>query len=519
MRYFFDNYAIDCDRRELRRDVHLVALEPQVFDLLVFLIRNRERVVTRDDLLASIWGGRIVSESALSTRINAARSALGDTGAEQRYIKTLPRKGVRFVGNVTEESSAATSAATAAPKPGLALPDRPSIAVLPFANMSGDPEQDYFADGITDDIITALSYWRWLFVIARNSTFAYKGIDVKRIGAELGVRYVLEGSVRRSADRVRITVQLVEVETRAHLWARRYDREIDDLFKLQDEITSAVSATVEPEIGASERDRSRRKPPENLGAWELFQRGMWHLLRHNSEDSFAAQSFFEKSIAVDPYFAPPHAAIAVVLFFRIARFWAVDHATVLDGMRKESSLAVEIDPKDSLAHTTLGLYFMERAHFAQSFSEHENALRLNANSPFAHWSYGYALGRADRFEDALKEFEIALRLNPNDPSNWQHLTLKAGTLYLLKRYHEAVACARDATQTPTADLLWPHVHHAAALGQLGRSEEAATIVAELGRLRPGLTISAFRSWPTNQNRSAATLAHIAEGLKKAGLPE
>jgi TolB-like protein len=316
-----------------------VSVQPQVFDLLEYLIRNRGHVVSRDDLLDAIWGGRIVSESTLATRINAVRSAIGDDGESQRLIRTLSRKGLRFVGDVREENPASASGEVPNANPALALPDRPSIAVLPFTNISSDSEQDYFAEGITDDIITALSHWRSLFVIARNSTFAYRGryVDVKQVGDQLGVRYVLEGSVRRSADSVRITAQLAEAATRARLWANRYDRALDDLFKLQDDITAAISATVEPEIGASERDRSRRKPPESLGAWELFHRGMWHLLRHNFQDSTEAEGFFQRSIALDPEFAPPHAALAVLLFFRIVRSSDANHAKICYEMLQRAS--------------------------------------------------------------------------------------------------------------------------------------------------------------------------------------
>jgi len=518
--YYFENYVLDSDRRELRSADGAISVQPQVFDLLEYLIRNRDRVVSKDDLIADIWGGRIVSESALTTRLNAARTAIGDSGAKQRLIKTLPRKGVRFVGEVQEKVPVSAPRVSDA-KPAFSPPQRPAIAILPFTNMSGDPEQDYFGDGIADDIITALSYWRWLFVIARNSTFAYRGrdVDVRRVGAELGVHYVLEGSVRRSADRVRITVQLVETGSGAHLWASRYDRALDDLFKVQDDITATISATVEPEIGASERDRSRRKPPESLGAWDLFQRGMWHLLRQNFQDSAEAEGFFQRSIALDPNFAPPHAAIAVLLFFRIVRALDSDHAGMLQEMYQRACAAIEIDPKDFLGHTALGLCLMERKDFAQSIAEHKTALGLNPNSPLAHWSYGYVLLRDDRFAGALEEFNIALQLNPNDPTNWTHFVLKAATLYQLGRYEEAAACARDATRSPTVDILWPYVFLAAALGQLGHRQEARLAAAELQRRRPGLTISEFAKWPHNQNRSAATLARITEGLRKAALPE
>jgi len=273
MRYLFESYALDTDRRELRNGPNLVALEPQVFDLLSYLIEHRERVVSKDDLLEAIWEGRSVSESSMTSRINAARTAIGDTGEQQRLIKTLLRKGFRFVASVLEEGPKPEGAARPR-SDGLALPDKPSIAVLPFANMSGDAEQEYFADGMVEEIITALSHLRWLFVIARNSSFAYKGrhVDVKQIGRELGVRYVLEGSVRKAGDRVRITGQLIDAATGAHLWADRFDGSLEDVFDLQDKIASSVAGVIEPALQAVETARSANRATADLTAYDLYLR-------------------------------------------------------------------------------------------------------------------------------------------------------------------------------------------------------------------------------------------------------
>ncbi|MEY9741934.1 TolB-like protein [Bradyrhizobium japonicum] len=235
MRYLFEDYQLDSGRRELYRDTNVVALAPQTFDFLDYLIRNRERVVCKDELITTIWKGRCVSDAALTTRLNAARSAIGDSGEKQRLIKTLPRKGYRFIGMVQEADGAPTVAVTEIQKetaePALPLPDKPSLAVLPFTNLSSDPEQEYFADGMVEDIITGLSRSKSLFVIARQSTFTYKGkaIDIRQVGRELGVRYVLEGSVRKSGDRVRIAGQLIEATTGAHLWADRSNSKISSI--------------------------------------------------------------------------------------------------------------------------------------------------------------------------------------------------------------------------------------------------------------------------------------------------
>ena len=268
MRHVFGDHVLDEALRELRRRGDVVGLEPQVFDLLAYLIRERDRVVTKDDLLANVWGAA-VSESTLTGRINAARKALGDNGEKQRLIRTVPRKGFRFVGEVSDAPSRAPAA------PSL-LRDLPSIAVMPFENLSGDREQEYFADGIVEEIITGLSRIKWLLVISRHSTFASKGklVDAQTVGRELGVRYLLEGSVRRSGRQVRATGQLVETETGAHVWANRYESAFDEIFALQDEMTMHVISAVEPTLRRAEVERARRKRPESLDAYYLYLRAL-----------------------------------------------------------------------------------------------------------------------------------------------------------------------------------------------------------------------------------------------------
>jgi TolB-like protein len=266
VQFLFAGHTLDTDRRELRRDSQLIAVEPQVFDLLTYLVENRARVVTKDDLIASIWGGRIVSDSTLTSRINAACKAVGDSGEDQRLIRTVARKGLRFVGDVRVQ------------------------------------EQEYFSDGISEDLITALSKLRWFFVIARNSSFIYKGkaVPMKHIAEELGVSYVVEGSVRKGGDRVRITAQLNDVATGSHIWAEHYDRELADVFVVQDEITEAIVAAIEPQLYAAENFRARRKPPDSLDAWDLVMRALSHYWRVSRQDMLVAQALLEKAIASIP---------------------------------------------------------------------------------------------------------------------------------------------------------------------------------------------------------------------------
>src|SRR5262249_18269978 len=290
-----------------------IAVEPQVFDLLIYLVQNRDRVVSRDDLIASVWGGRIVSDSTLASRINAARKAVADNGVEQKLIRTVAPRGLRFVGAVrvrtgTGEPSRAAAAPGEPEEPARGAqprPDQPVIAVLPFANMSGEQGQEYFSDGISEDIITALSKVRSFLVIARNSSFAYKGkaIPMTQIALELGVNYVVEGSVRRSGDLVRITAQLSDVATGSQLWGDRYDRSHADVFAMQDEITESIVAAIEPQVYAAENFHAERKPPHSLRAWDLVMRALSHFWRVTRNYNVTAQRLLDAAIALDQNYA------------------------------------------------------------------------------------------------------------------------------------------------------------------------------------------------------------------------
>ena len=303
MQFLFEDYTLDIDRQELRRGSQQIAVEPQVFDLLVYLVQNRERVVTKDDLLDAVWKGRFVSELNLTTRINAARKAIGDSGEQQRLIRTVARKGFRFVGLVTSAAENARDAPTSTDPTGmpLPLPDKPSIAVLPFQNMSGDPEQEYFADGMADEIITALSRFPSLFVIARNSSFTYKGraVDVKQVARELGVRYVLEGSARKAGNRVRFTGQLIDATTGGNIWADRFDGALEDVFELQEQVTARLVGAIEPRLQRAEIERAARKPTESLDAYDYFLRGMASFHLHNRDSLLEAVRLFARATELD----------------------------------------------------------------------------------------------------------------------------------------------------------------------------------------------------------------------------
>jgi adenylate cyclase len=403
-------------------------------------------------------------------------------------------------------------------RPALALPDKPSIAVLPFTNMSGDPEQDYFADGMTEDIITGLSRARWLFVIARNSSFAFKGrsTDVKQVAHELGVRYVLEGSVRKVGERVRISAQLAEGTSGRQLWAKRYDRELSDIFVMQDEITETIIGAVEPELGKVERRRSAGKRPDNLDAWDLYQRGMSHLYEYTKDDLQRARQYFAQAIARDPQLGPAHSGLAETYYYEGVYGFADSISDNREKALAPALRAVVLDAEDAGAHCTLGrAYYMRRAYDA-AFRELKTALELNPSLALAHYGLGATLVFSGRAEEGIPFLTAAIRLSPHDPNMGSFLVRLADAAYFLKRYEEAAEWARRALQQP--NFQWSrYTVLIAALAQLGRLDEARNCIQELQVRRPNTSIAFVRE--THLFGDTASFAHYLGGLRMAGLPD
>jgi TolB-like protein len=525
LRYLFEEYAIDTDRRELHRGADVVSVAPQVFDLLDYLIRNRERVVSKDDLINAIWNGRIVSDAALTTRLNAARSALGDSGEEQRLIKTLPRKGFRFVGPVREAQGAAgavvTDNAVEPSKPALTLPDKPSIAVLPFHNLSGDPEQEYFADGMVDDIITALSRFKALFVIARNSSFTYKGraVDVKQIGRKLGVRYVLEGSVRKAANRVRITGQLVDAATGAHLWADRFDGGLGDVFDLQDQVTESVVGAIAPAVEKAEIERAKRKPTESLDAYALYLRGLARFYQFAGRQvNDEALRLFNNAIEIDPDFASAYARAASCHAYAKGNGWISGTPSEIAEVTRLAQRAVELGKDDAMALAASGWAL---AHIVRDLEAGagliDRALVLNSNLAEAWFYGGWAKNYLGEPEPAIERFARAMRLSPLDP---RASAARAGTAhahFFLGRYAEAASWVAMALQD-NPDYQ-PGLRIAAASNAMaGRPEQAHQAVARLRQLNPTLRVSTLKD-VVGPFRRAEDLSRFEERLRRAGLPE
>ncbi|APG15743.1 TolB-like protein/cytochrome c-type biogenesis protein CcmH/NrfG [Bradyrhizobium elkanii] len=518
MQFMFRDHLLDTDRRELSREQVPVAVEPQVFDLVVHLMENRDRVVSKDELIDKIWHGRSVSESTLTSRINAARKAIGDSGANQALIRTIARKGFRFVGAVQTQRGAALpelGRVAQAPQAALALPDRPAIAVLPFTNMSGDREQDYFSDGISEDIITALSKLRWFFVVARNSSFVYKGraVHMHEVARELGVRYVLEGSVRRSGDRLRISAQLNDVSTGSHLWAERYDRELADIFAVQDEITEAIVAAIEPQLYTAESFRAQQKPPGSLDAWDLVMRALSHYWRITHEDNAAAQGLLEQATAIDPTYGKALGLLATSHIFGAHMGWA-DMAMTVPVAERAALAAVEADREDAWAHHGLAYTYLFRRRFDDALAEFELTLQLNPNFAMAHAFYGVTLCYAGRWRDGDAAARRALRLSPRDPLAAIYCGVAAYAQFIGRNYEGAVQMARESMRQ-RADFVGAHRVLTAAAGMLGDPQLAAYALRGLQRTQPGISLA----WLTRElpMRRAEDREHYLQGFRRAGM--
>jgi len=514
VRWLFQGCALDAQARELRRDDALVPVEPQVFDLLVYLICNRTRVVSKDELLQAIWHGRIVSDSALANRINAARTAVGDDGEAQRLIRTLPRKGFRFVGEVAEGPPATKSIIQVGAQ--LSVPDQPSLVVLPFADMSAAQNEGHFAGGITEDLITELARIRWLFVIARNSAFVYKSriVDVKQVSRELGVRYVLEGSVRRSGRRLRINAQLVDATSGVHQWAERFDRAAGDIFAIQDEITASVAAAVEPNVLASEGIRTNSLSSLDLSAWELVARAQSDFWRLTQPDHETAIACLRKAIEQSPQYAPAHALMGFALVFAVHMGWA-EKATSVPLGRRHAERAIALDDRNPWGYSASGYAAMMQRRTEEPIAAFRQAVGLNPSSAAAHGHLSHGLAFAGQSDEAIKHGQMAMRLSPVDPEMARFLGGIAIAHYTARRFEEAVKYTRENLRL-RPEFQGAQRLHAASLAQSGQVDEARKFLSSVRRThRPPLTLAWARENVPYQTPEVIDL--FVDGLSKAGL--
>jgi TolB-like protein len=511
----FGPFRLDADAEILFRGDEPTMLGQRAVVLLRLLLQRPGEPVSKDDLIEAAWPGLAIEDSNLTVQIAALRRVFVDAAGGSGWIETLPRRGYRYVGPpvATDDPSAGASPPEL---PALALPGKPSIAVLPFSNLSGDPEQEYFADGIVEDIISGLSRIKWLFVVARNSSFTYKGraVDVKQIGRELGVRYVLEGSLRKSGTRLRVTAQLIEAATASHLWAERYDRNLDDVFLVQDEITVAVVGAIEPSLRAAEIEHVKRKRPGSLDAYDLVLRALPEVYTCMPAGATKSLAFIERALALEPNYPLAHGIAA----------WAHEILFVRNGMQDENRrgaidhahAAITYGRTDPMA-LTFGAFSVALVEHDRetAFEAFEEALKLCPSCAPAYIFGSAPLSFAGQAERAIEWGEQAVRLSPFDPMLYiAYHGIAVGNFHL-GRYEEAANAGRKAIQS-NPRFSFSYALLAAPLAKLGRIEEAKGAVARLCELQPNFSIR-------RQCNAVGILPVVAKpmiaALDTAGLPD
>jgi len=533
MRYRFNDYLLDTESLELSRNGAILHAEPQVIELLVLLVEHSGQLVTRNEINRTVWRGRIVSEAALSSRIKTLRQLLGDTGKMQQYLRTVHKRGFRFVADVepveTADPAMRTQAGSTA-RSGLAAvvtdaatatadTNRPVVAVLPFGNLSGDNEQEYFADAITADIITHLSKHRWLQVIARNTMLGYKGraVDVRELSKQLGAVYVVEGSVQRAGNRIRVGANLINGDTGHQLWSDRYDRELADIFELQDEITETIAARIEPEIGFAERNRVIHVRPGNLQAWDAYHLGIHHFFKFTSEDNLEAQQLLKQSQELDPGFGEAFAWWAYAVVLGMVYWDTRPSQALMDQALAACDRALTLDARNASFHALKARVQVARREYRSALTENEIAIRLNPSFAAAHCGLGDSLAYEGNYDSAMVCFERSIALSPNDPQLWAFYSYAAQSLLFQKDFEKALAYTEQASAIPNYQY-WTTAHMAVALAYLGRDREAGQTVARLLQQNPGFSI-AFAKEKLFYLKMPEQIELYIDGLKMAGVPE
>jgi TolB-like protein len=534
--HFFGRFRLDGGAGILFRGAEPVAVGKRAVAVLRVLVERAGSPVSKEALIDAGWAGLAVEESNLSVQIAALRRILGEERGGERWIETLPRRGYRFVGPVRGAEQGIgdqgigdkgvfsgeprpSDPPKGADAPSLTLPAQPSIAVLPFQNMSGDPGQEYFADGMVEEIITALSRFRSLFVIARNSSFAYKGrfVDIKQVGRELGVRYVLEGSVRRSMNQVRITPQLIDALSGAHLWADRFDGALEDVFDLEDRVAARVASEIEPRLAQVERERARRKPTANLRAYDYYLRALANCYPTTKEQSEEVLGHAGKAIELDPGFASAYGIAAWFHTRRTSNQWASDAVQERADALRMARRAAELGKEDAFSLAFAGFAFAiigrEIEHGAALA---DRALELNPNLALAWGICGWVTLMLGQHDAAIYRAARAMRLSPLDPFMRGPQTTMAVAHLMAGRHAEAVSWAAKALQPdPNFAPAWRIT--AASHGLAENVPEARAACARLRELEPLLRVSNLRDVIAPYR--PADLAKYEEGLRKAGLPE
>ncbi|WP_420971554.1 winged helix-turn-helix domain-containing tetratricopeptide repeat protein [Bradyrhizobium sp. B120] len=523
MMFCFGEYVLDTARRELRCGSQLVAVEPQVFDLLVYLLQSRDRVVSKQELIDSVWAGRSISDSTFTSQINAARKAIGDNGASQTLIKTLPRKGIRFVGSVDVRSNGAGLEEGGAPQVPSGertypeLPNKPSIVVMPFENLSAEKGTDYLADGIVEAITSALSCVRSFFVIARMSAYAFRGrnANVCDIGKELGVAYLLQGSVQKVRKQLRITVHLIEAEKCALVWSSRFGGAVNDLFDLQDRISEQVTAALQPSLRVAEIERSRRKRPQDLGSYDYTMRAMPHVWALERDENFKAVGLLEMAIAADPDYAVALSLAGWCHAQRLVYNWVENITESQDKALSFAGRAAELSRDDPMVLAILGAVHSLVRNHGTARALLERALALDPNAAWAWSRFGWLENYVGHPQNAIANFERALRLSPLDPTNFNNYVGMGSANEIMQNYDQAAGLFQRALEE-RPNATWIYRHLASSLGGAGRHEDARRAFAQMIEIFPDLTITKFKE---AMRFPQAAVDRMAENLKRLGLRE
>ena len=516
MQYAFLNFLLDSRRGELTRDGEPVHAEPQILELLSLLVENQGETLSKDTINEAVWRGRVVSDAALSGRIKSLRQLLGDDGKRQEIIRTVHKRGFRFLPDVrTDAESKAAADTSSQDKP--TAHDRPTIAVLPFRNLAQDAEQDYFSDGVSADLITHLSRHRWLNVIARNTAFAFRdsSLDTVELGSALAARYLVAGSVQRQGDRVRVRVDLIDAETGYHMWSERYDRDLSDIFAVQDEITETVAARLEPEIGFAERNRVLAARPDNLQAWDCFHLGVHHFYQFDAESNREAQRLLKQSQALDERFAEAWAwwAYAVVLGMI---YWDTPVSQqLLDEALAACEKALQLDPQNATFYALRARTLLARREYDRAIVENEKAIELNPTFAAAYCGLGDSLAYEGRYEEAIGYFERSVALSPNDPQLWAFYSYGALAMLFQGDYVRAERWTERALATPNCQF-WALAHRAVALAYLDRLPEAAQCIVDLKKQMPEFSM-AYAKEKMFYLKREDQIERYQNGLELAGL--
>ncbi len=513
---------LDWERAELHRNGELCHVEPQVFDVIKYLIENRNRVVSKDDLFEAIWDGRIVSESTLNSRINAARRVFGDDGKSQSVIRTVARRGFRFVGTVEEvtqsgvasNSIADASDGTGEPRNAIEYYGKPSLVVLPFENLSSDTGQEFFADGMTDEITTLLSMVPGTFVISRNSANAYKGrlIDSRLVSSELGVRYILEGSVRTSGRQIRVSCKCTDATSRNHIWAESFDRELEDVFAVQAEIAQGIVAALDARLLLAEGDLIRRRRPIDLNAWGSIIAAKLKMHASDREDLDAAEPFARRALELDPDYGDAHAVLAHILAWRSYNGWCEDIKETARDCIRHSELALRYAPGNPAVLSDIGFARFWLGRPKESLPYLQRSMNLNPNSALTCAQYGCALAVHGRTEEGMAYCDRAIRLSPRDPMEYFFRFCMAAA-HQFHGDHVGAKRAAELSLHLNPNVCWAYTILASSCIRLGELEEAQRAIDKVCSMSSAAIPNLFRAWSegTLWHRHADPILELYDG--------